>query len=77
LFTWFLGVSGTRREQHLFKYAGLYGANPQQCEFAFGNDQGLLALRGGCVFTADCGCQAIYLGGDPRIAKGSGCESMP
>src|SRR6516165_9888839 len=31
LFTWFLGVSGTRREQHLFKYAGLYGANPQQC----------------------------------------------
>jgi hypothetical protein len=77
LLAWFLGICGTRREQHLLKYAGPCGANPQQCEFALGNNQGLLALRSVSMFTADCGCQAIYLGGDPRVAKGSGCETMP
>jgi hypothetical protein len=46
LLAWFLGIWGTRREQHLLKYAGPCGANPQQCEFALGNNQGLLALRG-------------------------------
>jgi len=77
LLAFFLGVCGTLREQHLFKYAGPYRANSQQCEFAFGNDQGLLALGGVSNFTADRTCQAIYFGGDPRIAKGSGCETMP
>ena len=56
LLAWFLGICGTRREQHLLKYAGPCGANPQQCEFALGNDQGLLALRGVSMFTGDCGC---------------------
>src|SRR5262249_36835775 len=77
LLAWFLGACGTHREQHPFKYTGPYGTNPQQCDFALGNDQSLLALHGVSIFTADCGCQAIYLGGDPRIANGSGCEPMP
>ena len=68
---------GTCRGQQLFKNLGPYGANPQQCDFVFGNDQGLLALRGVSIFTADCDCQTIYLGGDPRIVKGSGCETVP
>jgi hypothetical protein len=44
LLAWFLGIWGTRREQHLLKYAG------------FGNNQGLLAFRSVSMFTADCGC---------------------
>jgi hypothetical protein len=76
MLAWFLGVCGTRREQQLFKYAGRYSANTQQCEFAFGNDKCLLALCGVRMFTGDRGCQALYLGGDPRITKGSGCETM-
>jgi hypothetical protein len=66
LLAWFSGICGTRHEQHLLNYASPYGANPQQCEFAFGNDQGLLALRGISMFAADCGCQPIYPGDGPH-----------
>jgi hypothetical protein len=62
--------------QYLPEYSGPDRPDPQQSEFAFGNDQSLLALRSIRMFTADCGCQPIYLGGDPRIAVCDDCETV-